>query len=298
MAEQLKPNSEQKFDIVTYGIFVFLVIVWGAAYFFMKKALVVYEPMHTALLRIAIAAISMTPLAILHIKKIPKDRWLLITISGFLGNGLPAICYMYAMRQVDSNVAGILNALTPIWTVVIGYLFFKQKISLGKTIGILLGFLGICILFLSKDNSSFSLSAYALLILLATFFYGLNLNILQRYLHDIPSRYIGSTSLLVAGYSYLLVLCIGVNGKTIMDLPFHTIEFLYIVFLGVIGTAFSNILFFMLIKRSNANFASMVTYIMPFVSIVIGYYAGEQIVWQSILCFLFILIGVWIVKKK
>jgi drug/metabolite transporter (DMT)-like permease len=290
------PKGDNIFDLTTYLLFGFLVLLWGAAYFFMKGALAVYPPLHTALLRISIAAIAMVPFAVMHIKYIPKKKLPIIFLSGFLGNGIPAVLYMYAMQKVDSNVAGILNALTPIWVLIIGYLFYKKKVSVLKTAGILLGFTGICILFLFKGTSNIASVWHALLILTATFLYGLNLNVLEHHLHDVPSKYIGSISLLIVGILYIIILVVGIQGQSIFTLPLFRKEMMYIIILGIVGTAFSNILFFKLIKRSNANFASMVTYIMPIISIIIGYFANEVIMWQSLVCFIFILIGVYLVK--
>jgi drug/metabolite transporter (DMT)-like permease len=298
MSNNTISRGENNFDVTTYGIFIFLVVLWGSAYYFMKQALLVFPPLHTALLRIAIAGIVMTPLAVLHIRKVDKSKLLYIVLAGFIGNGIPAIFYMYAMQKVDSNVAGILNALTPIWVLVIGYLFFKKKVSALKIIGIFIGFAGICILFLSKGGNHQNSALHALLILGATCMYGLNINVIEHKLHDVPSRYLGSISMMVVGYLYLLFLLFGVQGIPFSSLPFFSKEMVYIIILGVLGTAFSNVLFFMLVKRSNGNFASMVTYIMPLVSIAIGFYVGETILWQSIICFLMILVGVYLVKKK
>ena len=298
MSDTHAERGDQRFDITTYGIFIFLVVIWGAAYYFMKQALFVFPPLHTALLRIAIGTIAMTPFAILHLKNVEKSKLPYIFLSGFLGNGIPAVLYMYAMQKVDSNVAGILNALTPIWVLVIGFLFYKKRVSALKTLGIVMGFAGICILFLSKGASHENSIFHAGLILIATCMYGININVIEHKLHDVPSKYLGSISMLLVGYLYLLILLFGVQGQSLATLPLFSKEMMYIIILGVLGTAFSNLLFFMLVKRSNANFASMVTYIMPIVSIAIGFAVGETIMWQSIVCFVMILVGVWLVKKK
>jgi drug/metabolite transporter (DMT)-like permease len=283
-------------DIITYLIFIFLVITWGAAYCFMKKALVVYSPLHTAFLRIIIAAMAMLPFAIAHVKKVDKNKLPIIMISGVLGNGLPALLYMYAMTNTDSNVAGILNGLTPIWILVIGYLFYKTPLSAIKICSVVLGFIAICVLFLSKGNIQQFSIPHTSLILLATLCYGINVNLISHHLKDVPSFYIGSLSLLGIGFIYLIIMLIGVQGQSLFTLSFMTKEMGYIAFLGIVTTAFCNILFFNLIKRSSSTFASMVTYIMPIVSIIIGYSTGEQIVWQSLVCFGLILISVYLAK--
>ncbi len=263
----------------------------------MKLSLAIYTPMQTAALRISIGALAMLPLAIIHIKKVPKKYWLHLTISGFLGNGIPAFLYMKSLSKIDSNLAGILNALTPIWVLIIGLLFFKAKPSKYKILGIVLGFLGIAILFLFKNKIVIEDPTYIFLVLGATLCYGLNINFLSNKLIQVPSLSIAALSILPAGILYFIYLCIGIEGKNILELPFNTVHILYVIFLGAVATSLGNILFFVLIKRSNANFASMVTYIMPIVSIFIGYVSGETIGIQALLCFALILTGVILVKK-
>jgi drug/metabolite transporter (DMT)-like permease len=288
----------RRFDFITYLIFTFLVLIWGCAYYFMKQALVSFSPFQTAALRISIATIVMLPFALMHYKKIPTNKWGWLLLTGFLGNGIPAYLFMLALQKVDSNIAGILNALTPIWVLVIGYLIFNKKVTRFKTYGILLGFVGLCFLYLSKGAISTYNMQYALFILAATCCYGLNINVIEHKLADVPSRYIGYCSLLLTGLVYTIFLFKGIDGKTIFEMPLQSKAMLYIVVLGAVGTAFTNILFFVLMKRSNTNFATMVTYLMPFVSIAIGYATGEIIAWQSIICFALILVGVYLVKKK
>jgi drug/metabolite transporter (DMT)-like permease len=281
-----------------YIIFVVLVIVWGSAYKMMKLALVSYTPLQTAALRITIAAIAMLPFALKHLPKIPKQYWLRLAITGFLGNGIPAILFMFALKKIDSNIGGIINALTPIWTLLIGILFFNKKSTLLKVIGISLGFVGVLILFLSKGNLQLQGIEYGVLILIATIFYGLNINYLEQKLHQVPSLYIGTISLLPVGFIYLILLLIGIDGKSVWQMPLYSQATVCIIILGIITTALCNILFFILIKRSNANLASLVTYFIPFVSIAIGYYYHEPIHWQAIVCFALILMGVVLVRKK
>jgi drug/metabolite transporter (DMT)-like permease len=287
-----------RFDFITYFIFAFLVIIWGCAYYFMKQALLSFTPLQTAALRIAIATLVMLPFAIIHYKKIPNNKWAWLLLTGFLGNGIPAYLFMLALQKVDSNIAGILNALTPIWVLVIGYLIFNKKVTRYKTYGILIGFAGLSFLYLSKGAISTNNLEYTLLILAATFCYGLNINVIEHKLAEVPSRLIGYCSLLLTGLVYIIFLLKGIDGKTLFEMPLQSTAMVYIIVLGAVGTALTNILFFVLMKRSNTNFATMVTYLMPFVSIAIGYATGEIIAWQSIICFGLILVGVYLVKKK
>jgi drug/metabolite transporter (DMT)-like permease len=285
-------------SFITHCIFLFLVLIWGSSYFFMKQALIAFTPLQTAALRIAIAAIVLSPLALKHAYKIPKDKWKWVLLSGFLGNGIPALLFMMALSKIDSNIGGILNATTPIWVLVIGYLFFQKKVNANKSIGILIGFIGLCIFYISKGIHQFENLSYSLYILAATCLYGININLFEAKLSSIPSTILGYCSMLLVGLVYIILLIIGIDGKTITELPLWSNYMIYILIIAIIGTAFSNILFFVLVKRSNVNVASMVTYLMPFVSILIGFFIGEKIYMSTIICFLMILVGVWCVKKN
>jgi drug/metabolite transporter (DMT)-like permease len=292
--------SEHKpiYDSRTYLLFLFLTLVWGAAYFFMHEVVKVYPPFTSAMIRIVLAALSLVPLSIRHFSSASNRDWIWLSLSGILGNGLPALLYMMAMKSIDSNIAGILNATTPIWILVVGYVIYRNKNDWRKNLGILIGFLGICVLFLFKGDSEYTFSYSLFLILGATLCYGLNVNLVTHQLKHLHPMIIGSLSLLFIGVIYTFCLLFGIGGPSVLSLEWHGIEVTYLFILGVLGTAASNIAFYLLVQRSTPNFAGMVTFMMPFVSIVIGYIMGETIFWQSLVCFILILFGVYLVKRS
>jgi drug/metabolite transporter (DMT)-like permease len=222
-------------------------------------------------------------------------------LSGFLGNGIPAILFCLALKGLDTNLGGILNALTPLWVLLIGVLFFKKRSNPQKTLGVLCGFAGISLLFISKGHISLHNVELSLFIVAATMMYGMNINIVDKYMKDIPSLYIGTVSTLGIGICYILLLSIGINNEY-GQAAFTTINWnekhvWFAVALGVLNTALSNVLFYQLVKISSASFASMVTYVMPFVTIIVALFIGEKIATQSLFCLAFILFGVYLVKK-
>jgi drug/metabolite transporter (DMT)-like permease len=288
--------------IVVWVLFIVLSLLWGCSYFFMKKGLELYSPLEMAAMRIASAAVIMMPWSVYHATKIRLRKLLPLTIVGFFGNGIPAILFCIALTRLDTNLGGILNALTPIWVLFLGILFFKKKNSLFRTIGVFSGFLGICILFLSKGKISTENLELSLLIVVATMLYGLNINIVETYLPDVPSLHIATVSTMAVGIVYLIMLIGGIDaswGKASLSIiQWNEYHIWFAVALGVFNTAFSNILFYELVKLSSASFASMVTYVMPFVTIFIALFIGENIAWQSLLCLGFILVGVYLVRKS
>lgn len=283
-------------------LFVFLTILWGCSYFFMKAGMEVYSPLQMASMRIAFAGVALLPWSIWHLRKVPKNKIGLLLLSGFLGNGIPAVLFCLALKGLDTNLGGILNALTPLWVLVIGVLFFHKKSTVQKTLGVLVGFAGVIILFLSKGNINLHNVELSLFIVVATMMYGLNINIVDTYLKEIPSLYIGTVSTLGIAAVYILLLLIGMDNSagtaSISLIQWNERHVWFAVALGVLNTALSNVMFYQLVKISSASFASMVTYIMPFVTILIALVIGETIPKESLLCLALILAGVFLVRKS
>ena len=220
-------------------------------------------------------------------------------MSGVLGSLLPAYLFCIAEQGIDSALAGVLNSLTPIFVIIIGALFFQSRTSANKVIGILVAFTGSILLFLSQPNFAQNSNAfYVLLVVIATMMYGLNVNMVSRHLHNIPSLQIASLALCLNAIPALVVLYF--TGYFKLNFSDNGILFStgYSFVLGIFGTAVASVIFYMLIKRAGAVFSSMVTYGIPFVAIMWGIVYGEQIGWKQVLSLLIILAGVYVANRK
>ena len=220
-------------------------------------------------------------------------------MSGALGSLLPAYLFCIAEQDIDSGLAGVLNSLTPIFVIIVGALFFQSKTSNNKVIGILIAFAGSILLFLSQPNfSENSNFIHVLLIVIATLIYGINVNMVHRYLIGIPSLQIASIALFLNSIPALIVLYFTgyfkldfTDKAVLLSTGFSSI-------LGICGTAMATILFYMLLKRAGAVFASMVTYGIPFVAIMWGIIYGEKIGLLQVVAMFVILGGVYVANKK
>lgn len=220
-------------------------------------------------------------------------------MSGVLGSLLPAYLFCIAEQGIDSALAGVLNSLTPIFVIIIGALFFQSRTSTNKVIGILIAFTGSILLFLSQPNFSENSNAfYVVLVVIATIMYGLNVNMVSRHLKNIPSLQIAALALTLNAIPALIVLYF--TGYFQLDLSDKGILFStgYSAILGIFGTAVASIIFYMLLKRAGAVFASMVTYGIPFVAIMWGIIYGEKIGWKQLLSLVIILAGVYVANRK
>ncbi len=265
----------------------------------MKEGLVHLSAWQVASLRIISSGLVLLPTAIRHMAQLPKNKIWYIFLSGVLGSLFPAYLFCIAEQGIDSSLAGTLNSLTPIFVIITGALFFNTRAAANKIWGIGIAFLGSFLLFLSQpgfaENSNLLYVGY---VILATFFYGLNVNMVQRHLHHIPSLHIAAVALVLNAIPALLVLLF--TGYFSLDLGDKGIlaSTGYSFILGVFGTAVASVIFYMLIKRAGAVFASMVTYGIPFVAIMWGFIYRENIGWKQVLCLMLILTGVYVANRK
>lgn len=284
---------------INWVIFISLSFIWGSSFILMKEGLLHLSAYQVASLRIISSGIILSPVAYKSFKIIPANKIFIIFMSGVLGSLLPAYLFCIAEQEIDSALAGVLNSLTPIFVIIVGALFFQTRTSSNQIIGIIIAFIGSILLFLSQPGFSTDSNAfYVLLVVLATLMYGVNVNMVHRHLHHIPSLNIVSVALLLCAIPALIVLYF--TGYFDLDLTAKGILIAtgYSIILGVAGTAIASIIFYMLLKRAGAVFASMVTYVIPLVAMIWGVVYGEEVGWKQFLSLLVILLGVWVVNKK
>ena len=276
-----------------------LSIIWGSSFILMKLGLRDLTVFQFAALRIFFAGIVLIPSAAKYIRLIPKDKLWLVFLSGTLGNLIPAFLFCQAEERIDSGLAGTLNSLTPIFVIITGALFFHSKTTATKAIGILIAFTGSILLMFSNDTSNMKNDLfYASYIVLATFLYGFNVNMVAKKLHHIGSLQIAAVALsLNAIPAGIIVFLSGFYSLPLLKLPI-LIATGCAAILGIVGTAVSTIIFYALVKRAGSIFASMVTYGIPFVAIGWGIIYKEQVGWKQFFCLLIILLGVYITNKK
>lgn len=252
-----------------------------------------------AAVRIFSAGFVFIPFALFHFRKIPKNKLGLVILSAVVGNLLPAFLFAEAITRLDSSLAGILNSLTPICTVVIGIFFFKDHIKSQKIWGVVTGFLGLVLLtviplLMDHKTISFENFSYTLLIVIATFLYGININMVGHYLKGVNPVHIATVSLSLMTIPTGIILW----HQKFLSLNFNNEVVQYSVWasvgLGIAASAIATALFYMLVKRAGILFASLVTYGIPFIALFWGIIDGEKITWVEWLCLGIILLGVYL----
>jgi len=294
-AEMLKQKGYFPFLLL-----VFLALIWGSSFILMKKGLTIYSAGQVASMRMFFSFICLLPLTIKYLPKIPLKRYGMLTLVGILGNGLPAILFATAQTKLNSSIAGVLNSLTPIFTLVVAALFFKQKYSYLKIFGVMLGFAGAValILFRAGGNGE-SNYFFGFLILLATVCYAWSVNLIKSYLSDLPSLGVSSMALLFIGPSYGYYLFAHTDFILRVQLEPGAIEALFYIFLlCLFGTALALILFNKLVALTTPIYAASVAYLIPVVALLWGVFDAEPITWMHFICMSAILSGVYLANKK
>jgi len=291
--------QEKPIELKSIFILLALSVVWGSSFILIKKALIAFDPVELACMRISISALAFTPIILLRRKKIPWQDWKLFMAVGLTGSGIPAFMYFIAQTNINSTVSGLLNSLTPIWTLIIGVIIFKNKNNFSKSIGVLIGFIGaaVLILFGKSDGANTNLW-FGLFVVFGTLCYGMSGNLVKHYFQNVDSIIISATSFFLIGppaIAYLLY-----NGS-LTNIEW-TQEQIYsvgaILLLSLIGTVLATIIFYKLIQDTNAVFGSSVAYIMPLVAMGWGFFDGEPIGLVIILSMMLILTGVYLIKKQ
>ncbi|MFM2138080.1 MAG: hypothetical protein RJA57_387 [Bacteroidota bacterium] len=282
---------------VRWGLFLLLAFIWGSSFLLMLIGLEQLSPWQVAAFRLLAAGLVMLPFARAVIRKVPRGKAGYIVLSGLLGSFFPAFLFCLAETRLDSSFAGSLNSLTPVFVVLVGLLFFRLQVTGLQVGGILVSFVGSICLFLAKGGQTGDL-LYVGFIVLATIFYGLNVNMVSRQLHDVPPFEIA-----VLAFSFLsLPSAIILFAFGTQHLPFQDPAVLRSVgaslLLGVLGTTVASILFYMLLKRAGGIFASTVTYGIPFVAMFWGWVFSERITPPVIASLLVILFGIYITNAK
>ena len=285
-------------QLINWGIFSLLCLIWGSSFVLMKEGMNVLSPYQVASIRLISAGLVLLPFAVKAIKVIPANKRGVVVLSGLLGSFFPAYLFCIAETKIDSALAGIMNALTPLFVIITGVSFFQLKVKPIQALGIIIGFIGLSLLVAAGSTISLEYYSYALLVLLATLFYGINVNLVGRYMQGI-----GSIEIAALAFVFLMIPCsiiLGFTGYFSNPLTekIYLQSTLASAILGIFGTAVASVLFYMLVKRAGALFASMVTYGIPFVAIGWGIWYGEQVNFLQITCCGIILIGVYLANKK
>ena len=280
-----------------YFILIILSVIWGSSFILMKRGLEEYTDMQVAALRLFIAFLSLVPFLYPALKKLKKKNIIPLFITGVIGNGIPAFLFTKAQTTLESSFVGMLNSLTPIFTLFLGIYFFNTKPSISNISGVIIGFLGAILLYLSEVSSLYTINVSVFLVVFACLFYGASVNVIQKYLAEMNPIDISAIAFLYIG-PFAGYYIFSTDFVQIASTKNGLCSLGYITILAILGTSFSVVLFNKLIKDTSAIFAASVTYLIPIVAILWGVLEDEPIKYKHYIGICIILCGVYLVNKK
>ncbi len=287
-------------------VLISLAAIWGSSFILIKRALYgldgveLFTATQVGSLRISIAALFLAPIALRRFNLLRGGRYKYFLIVGLCGNALPAFLFAKAQTEIPSALAGMLNALTPVFALLIGVIVFKSKVRAVQVAGIAIGVVAAIGLLLGSGNlKGANLNiGYAMLAVFAAFLYGVSLNTIKNYLQNEPA--VGITSLallLVSPIGFVTLFSTDFTHK-MATVPGAWYGLGSVAILAVLGTAIALILFNKLVQDTNAIFASSVTYLIPVVAIAWGALDRESLNAMQIGCALLMIVGILLINRK
>lgn len=286
--------------ISMYIRLVLLSLIWGTSFYFIKVIVEVSNPWAVTFLRCFSGSLFLFVYILIQKKWVHYSRipWIKLILVGIVNCAIPWTLIAYSETLLTSSLTSILNASAPLWTLVVGVLFFQSKSVSYQWIGVVLGFLGVFIL--SEISWGFWQDATLLgfvAMMVTTFCYAIAAHFSKRFLQQTPVEWIALVTLLSGAI-------ISSGGMMISgQIPdphilFDPMILFAIVGLGVVGSGAAYIIFYTILQKGTAEFALLVTYLIPPFAIIWGFILlQEPLHWRLFIGLIFILLGVYIAGK-
>lgn len=279
-------------------LFGLLALTWGSSFILMKRGLQSFSYWQIGYLRIASAWIFTIFIAYRYWRKWRGKNWWALLGVGLFGNGIPYLLFPLAVNHLDSSLVGVLNSLVPLFTLLIGLLWFGIRVPWLSALGIALGFAGAFWLLapgLQLQNKSLY---YGLFPILATLCYAISINLINGKLKEERPMAITLYSLSTVGPVCLFLLLRTDFVAVMQDDSRAWLNAFYVILLGVMGSSLAILIFNYLIKGTSPLFAASVTYAIPIVALLWGLFDGESVGLHHLGGMMAILAGVYLVNRK
>ena len=284
--------------LIDYFLLTILSIIWASAFFNIKIATYSYGPLTIAFLRIFFGAIPVIGLCIykkIKIEAFSKD-WYWFASIGLINLVIPFFLIAYGVQKVQSNLAAILMASTPLSATLLAHLFTKnEKINFTKVLGVLVGFSGI--IFLFSDNILINEKNFisALLILIGSTFYVIG-GLLTIKISTKKNENV-TASILIWATIFLFPVTFYIEQPWNLNPSLNST--ISVIYLGVFATGFAWLLRFRILINNGLVFQAQVAYLIPIFGVILGYiFLKELITSKVIIALLAVIIGIYLVQKS
>tara|TARA_B100001758_G_scaffold198999_1_gene177335 strand:+ start:40 stop:933 length:894 start_codon:yes stop_codon:yes gene_type:complete len=287
---------EPKF--IDYVLLTVLALIWASAFFNIKIATYSYGPVTIAFLRILFGSIPVVLLCLykkIKIEAFSKD-WYWFAAIGLINLVIPFFLIAYGVQSVQSNLAAILMASTPLSATVLAHIFTEnEKINLTKVVGVLVGFSGIVFLF--SDNILINESNFlsAILILIGSSFYVIG-GLLTIKISNKKNENVTASILI---WATIFLIPITAYTEQPWNLNPSLNSTISVIYLGIFATGLAWLLRFKILINNGLVFQSQVAYLIPIFGIILGYiFLKELITPKVLIAVVAVIIGIYLVKKS
>ena len=285
-------------NTIDLSLLFLLALIWGSAFFNIKIATYSYEPFTLALVRVIFASVPLFLLC--KIKKIKiqafKGNWKLYALIGLCNIAIPFVLIAIGTAKINSYLAAILMSTTPLSGSILAHFFLKdEKLSYLKSLGILIGFSGIVLLFFDKVIINSENYIYVLITILGSTFYCIGGLLTLRLKNKKNVNVTTSTTL----WSVIFLLPMSL----LFEAPWNsnpTFEStMSLLYLGVVATGLAWLIRFRILTTNGLVFQTQVAYLIPIFGIFFGYVIMDEIItWRAIVSLVIILLGIYIFKNN
>jgi len=280
------------------SLLLLLSIIWGSAFFNIKIATYSYEPFTLALVRVIFASIPLFLLCKfkrINIKAF-GNNWHWYALIGLCNIAIPFVLIAVGTAKINSYLAAILMSTTPLSGSILAHLFTKdEKLSFSKSLGVLIGFSGIILLFFDKVIINIDNYIYALITILGSTFYCIGGLLTLKLKNKVNENVTTSTTL----WSVIFLLPFSMVFETPWNSNPTLQSTLSLLYLGVIATGLAWLIRFRILTVNGLVFQTQVAYLIPIFGIIFGFFImDEEITWRVVLSLVVILVGIYIFKKN
>ena len=288
-------REAKSFDIF---LLVLLAVIWGSSFFNIKIASYSYEPITLALVRVIFASI---PLLILckikniYIEAFTKN-WKPYALIGLCNIAIPFVLIAIGTAKINSYLAAILMSTTPLSGSILAHIFTKdEKLSFLKSLGVLIGFSGIILLFFDKVIINSENYLYALITILGSTFYCIG-GLLTLKLRNKKNENVTTSTTL---WSVIFLLPFSLIFETPWNSNPTMSATLSLLYLGIVATGLAWLIRFRILTVNGLVFQTQVAYLIPIFGVLFGYFLMDEIItWRVLLSLVIILLGIHIFKKN
>jgi drug/metabolite transporter (DMT)-like permease len=276
--------SDQRIDIRDWSLLALLSVLWGGSFFFNGVALRELPPLTVVFLRVGLAAILLLPLLWVYRIRFPSgpSGWRPFFVLAFLNNVLPFSLIVIGQTYIPSGLASILNATTPLFTVLVMAVAGDEKLIARRVVGVVIGLVGVVVLRGQALGFGSGQGFGILLCLAGAFSYGLSALYARRKLSDSPPLATATFQMLASSLMMTLI-------AAVFERPWHlpmpgAATWLAMLGLAALSTALAYIVFFQVLRRSGSTNVMLVTLLIPVTAILLGYLVlGETIALREII---------------